>query len=122
MPCYFNLPDFPLVQVSLPLPIPLTGQVLVKVIACGVWRTDLHIIDRELNRPKLPLILGHEIIGMVVKTGELVDILKNGDLVGIPWIGTHVVNASIVSVVAKTFAIGLYLPDILWMGGLLSIQ
>jgi hypothetical protein len=66
--------------------------------------------------------LGHEIIGMVVKTGELVDILKNGDLVGIPWIGTHVVNASIVSVVAKTFAIGLYLPDILWMGGLLSIQ
>ena len=63
-------PGLPLVQVSLPLPIPLAGQVLVKVIACGVCRTDLHIIDGELDCPKLPLILGHEIIGMVVKTGE----------------------------------------------------
>ena len=80
-------PGLPLVHTSVPLPTPLTGQVLVKVIACGVCRTDLHIIDGELDHPKLPLILGHEIIGMVVKTGDQVEFLKNGDIIGIPWLG-----------------------------------
>jgi propanol-preferring alcohol dehydrogenase len=55
----------PLVYKTLPLPIPLPGQVLVKVLACGVCRTDLHIIDGELQSPKLPLIPGHEIIGTI---------------------------------------------------------
>jgi alcohol dehydrogenase, propanol-preferring len=80
-------PGSPLVYMSVPLPTPLTGQVLVKVIACGVCRTDLHIIDGELDHPKLPLILGHEIVGIIVKTGDDVGSLKNGDLVGIPWLG-----------------------------------
>ncbi len=80
-------PGSPLVHMSVPVPTPSAGQVLVKVIACGVCRTDLHIIDGELDHPKLPLILGHEIIGMVVKTGDQVESLKNGDLVGIPWLG-----------------------------------
>jgi alcohol dehydrogenase, propanol-preferring len=63
------------------------GQVLLKVFACGVCRTDLHIVDQELTTPKLPLIPGHEIVGMVVKTDQQVIRLKVGDLVGIPWLG-----------------------------------
>lgn len=82
-----NASGLPLTHVSVPVPTPFAGQVLVKIIACGVCRTDLHIVDGELDCPKLPLILGHEIIGMVVKTGEAVHTLKNGDLVGIPWLG-----------------------------------
>lgn len=77
----------PLVSKTLPLPVPNEEQVLVRVIACGVCRTDLHIIDSELARPKLPLILGHEIIGTVEKTGSKVTSLKPGDLIGIPWLG-----------------------------------
>ncbi len=67
--------------------MPQQAQVLIKIIACGVCRTDLHIVDQELNAPKLPLILGHEIVGMVVKLGESVSDLKVGDLVGVPWLG-----------------------------------
>lgn len=55
---------------QLPLPRPAAKQVLVKVNACGICRTDLHIFDGELNAPKLPLIPGHEIIGSVVSTGD----------------------------------------------------
>ncbi|WP_220417479.1 zinc-dependent alcohol dehydrogenase family protein [Dyadobacter frigoris] len=77
----------PLVSKTLPLPMPSRHQVLVKIIACGVCRTDLHIMDSELQHPKLPLIPGHEIIGTVVKTGSDVSMLKPGDLVGIPWLG-----------------------------------
>jgi propanol-preferring alcohol dehydrogenase len=58
----------------------------VKVIACGVCRTDLHIVDGELGNAKLPLIPGHEIIGLVVKKGSKVRLLKEGDVVGIPWL------------------------------------
>ena len=75
----------PLVYKTLPLPSPLSDQVLVKVIACGVCRTDLHIVDGELQHPKLPLVPGHEIVGMVVKTGEKVTRLIEGDIIGIPW-------------------------------------
>ncbi|MFI5151841.1 MAG: zinc-dependent alcohol dehydrogenase family protein [Chitinophagales bacterium] len=75
----------PLVNRTLPLPRPSSQQVLVKVIACGVCRTDLHILDGELTNPKLPLIIGHEIIGMVVSLGPGVDKLEIGDMVGIPW-------------------------------------
>ena len=77
--------SFGLTNVS--LPVPTADQVLIKVIACGVCRTDLHIIDGELAHPELPLIPGHEIIGMVVLTGMNVTSLKNGDLVGVLWLG-----------------------------------
>src|SRR4051794_36943645 len=75
----------PLVYKTLTLPSPLSNQVLVKVIACGVCRTDLHIVDGELQHPKLPLIPGHEIIGIVVKRGKKVTRLSEGDTIGIPW-------------------------------------
>jgi alcohol dehydrogenase, propanol-preferring len=72
---------------TVPLPVPSSNQVLLKVIACGVCRTDLHIIDGELAHPKLPLIPGHEIVGRVARTGNLVTGLKEGDIVGVPWLG-----------------------------------
>ncbi|MEX6689476.1 zinc-dependent alcohol dehydrogenase family protein [Danxiaibacter flavus] len=75
-----------LVQKDLPLPVASDEQVLIKVIACGVCRTDLHIVDGELMHPKLPLIPGHEIIGTVVQKGPNVHALKEGDVVGVPWL------------------------------------
>jgi len=80
-------PGNPLVEKQLPLPVPSPQQVLVKIIACGVCRTDLHIVDGELKHPKLPLIPGHEIVGIVVKTGNAVSRLKANDIIGIPWMG-----------------------------------
>ncbi|HVV55025.1 MAG TPA: zinc-dependent alcohol dehydrogenase family protein [Mucilaginibacter sp.] len=77
----------PLVYRELPLPRPGIGQVLIKVTACGICRTDLHVIDGELAEPKLPLIPGHEIIGHAVKTSNDVTGIKPGDLVGVPWLG-----------------------------------
>jgi len=73
---------------DMPTPEPLEGQVLVQVHACGVCRTDLHVVDGELQNPKLPLILGHEIVGKVVKPGKNVTGLAVGDRVGIPWLGS----------------------------------
>ncbi len=80
-------PRQPLVLKTLPVPLPAEHQVLVKIIACGVCRTDLHVLDGELTGPKLPLIIGHEIIGVVVKKGEGVSNLNQGDVIGIPWLG-----------------------------------
>ncbi|TMI89749.1 MAG: alcohol dehydrogenase, partial [Bacteroidetes bacterium] len=77
----------PLILETVAIPSPSEHQVLVKIIACGVCRTDLHIVDSELPHPKLPLILGHEIVGMVVKKGNKVGNLNVGDLIGIPWLG-----------------------------------
>jgi len=68
------------------LPTPTTQQVLIKVIACGICRTDLHIIDGELTQPRLPLIPGHEIVGVVVKKGDEVTRLQEGDFVGVSWL------------------------------------
>jgi alcohol dehydrogenase, propanol-preferring len=68
-------------------PGPGPHQVLVKVHACGVCRTDLHIIDGELTQPKLPLVPGHEIVGTVAAVGAAVDKLHIGDRVGVPWLG-----------------------------------
>jgi len=82
-----EVPGQPLIEKTIPLPVPSAKQVLVKIIACGVCRTDLHIMDSELSQPKLPLIPGHEIVGTVVKLGDGVKKLKIGDLVGIPWLG-----------------------------------
>jgi propanol-preferring alcohol dehydrogenase len=80
-------PGKPLQAVNMPVPRPATTQVLIEVRACGVCRTDLHIADGELVHPKLPVILGHEIVGTVVGLGEKVQGLKPGDRVGVPWLG-----------------------------------
>lgn len=77
----------PLRLAEVPVPKPGTGQVLIRVRTCAVCRTDLHVIDGELNKPKLPLIPGHEIIGIVEEKGSGVDRFKIGDRVGIPWLG-----------------------------------
>jgi propanol-preferring alcohol dehydrogenase len=68
-------------------PVPGPGQVLIRVAACGVCRTDLHVVDGELTRPKLPLIPGHEIVGRVVATGAGVRHWAPDDRVGVPWLG-----------------------------------
>ncbi|MGH6799290.1 MAG: alcohol dehydrogenase catalytic domain-containing protein, partial [Roseiarcus sp.] len=68
-------------------PRPGAQEVLIKVHACAVCRTDLHIIDGDLTRPKLPLILGHEIAGEVAASGAAVARFKRGDRVGVPWLG-----------------------------------
>jgi len=80
-------PGTPLRQVELPKPSPLPGQVLVKVAACGVCRTDLHVVDGDLDEPKLPIIPGHEIVGHVCELGAGVTHFAVGDRVGIPWLG-----------------------------------
>src|SRR5262245_38349655 len=69
------------------IPTPLEGQLLVEVHACAVCRTDLHVIDGELQRPKLPLIPGHEIVGHVRQVGPSCKRFAVGDRVGIPWLG-----------------------------------
>jgi len=68
-------------------PEPSAGEVLLKVKACGVCRTDLHIADGDLKSPKLPLVLGHEIVGVVVATGSRVKGFVLGQRVGVPWLG-----------------------------------
>src|SRR3989449_1724477 len=68
-------------------PRPNAGQLLVRVSACAVCRTDLHIVDGELPEPKLPLIPGHEIVGRVEKIGRAVKTFREGNRVGIPWLG-----------------------------------
>lgn len=77
----------PLVHREVPLPHVGDRDVLIKVFACGVCRTDLHIIDAELPNAKLPLILGHQIVGIVEKKGEKATRFQKGDLVGVPWLG-----------------------------------
>ncbi len=77
----------PLVLKELEIPKPNANQVLIKVKACAVCRTDLHILDGELKEPKLPLVLGHEIVGEIVELGNKVKGLKTGDLIGVPWLG-----------------------------------
>jgi len=77
----------PLREKELPVPRPNPEQLLIRVHACGVCRTDLHIVDGELPNPKLPLIPGHEIVGTVVETGERVQRFRVGDRVGVPWLG-----------------------------------
>src|ERR1700726_1025979 len=77
----------PLALHDLPEPKPDRGQLLVRVNACAVCRTDLHEVDGELPNPKLPLILGHEIVGRVTRVGERVSLLSVGQRVGVPWLG-----------------------------------
>jgi propanol-preferring alcohol dehydrogenase len=80
-------PGGPLRYRQMPIPQPGPRQVLLRVRACGVCRTDLHTLDRELPNPKLPLIPGHEIVGIVERTGNEVGFFRPGDRVGVPWLG-----------------------------------
>jgi propanol-preferring alcohol dehydrogenase len=80
-------PRLPLAVEERPVPAPGPQEVLVRVRACGVCRTDLHIADGELPEPKLPLVLGHQVVGVVVEAGREVQDLRPGDRVGIPWLG-----------------------------------
>lgn len=82
-----DAPGRPLRQAELAMPIPGPGQVRVKVLACGVCRTDLHVVDGELAHPKLPLVPGHEIVGRIDAVGPGVWDLALGERVGIPWLG-----------------------------------
>ncbi len=77
----------PLVLRTLPDAVLGPEQVLLEVAACGVCRTDLHILDGELPRPKLPLVLGHEVVGRVLARGAAVEHLAVGQRVGVPWLG-----------------------------------
>jgi alcohol dehydrogenase, propanol-preferring len=80
-------PGTPLRLAHLPVPEPGAGQILVRVRACGVCRTDLHVVDGELTEPALPIIPGHEIVGHVVAAGAEVERFRLGERVGIPWLG-----------------------------------
>jgi propanol-preferring alcohol dehydrogenase len=77
----------PLRMADAPVPRPGTGQLLIRVHACAVCRTDLHVVDGELPKPKLPLVPGHEIVGTVAEKGAGVARFEIGDRVGIPWLG-----------------------------------
>jgi propanol-preferring alcohol dehydrogenase len=77
----------PLRLERLPVPEPGPGQVLLRVLACGVCRTDQHIVDGELAHPKLPLVPGHEVVGTVQACGAGVTRLREGTRVGVPWLG-----------------------------------
>jgi propanol-preferring alcohol dehydrogenase len=81
-----DAPRTPLRQAELPDPVAGAGQVLISVHACGVCRTDLHVADGELREPKLPLVLGHQIVGTVTAVGDGAE-LATGARVGVPWLG-----------------------------------
>jgi propanol-preferring alcohol dehydrogenase len=83
----FSGPGHPLALTELPPPVPGPGQILIRVRACGVCRTDLHIVDGELTDPKLPLVLGHQIVGIVESRGPGADRFALGARVGVPWLG-----------------------------------
>ncbi|HLJ23259.1 MAG TPA: zinc-dependent alcohol dehydrogenase family protein [Candidatus Acidoferrales bacterium] len=80
-------PGKPLVLRELPEPEPKARQVQLQVLACAVCRTDLHVVDGELPNPKLPLIIGHEIVGRVARLGDGASRLTVGQRVGVPWLG-----------------------------------
>lgn len=82
-----DAPGRPLRPAELPVPEPGPGEVLVRVRACGVCRTDLHLVDGELPNPKLPVVPGHEIVGEVVALGPGVEEPHPGQKVGVPWLG-----------------------------------
>jgi propanol-preferring alcohol dehydrogenase len=77
----------PLRPAELPDPEPSPGQLLLRVHSCGVCRTDLHIVDGELSRPKLPLVPGHQIVATVIGAGEGAERFAEGARVGVPWLG-----------------------------------
>ena len=72
--------------IELPLPVPGPEEVTIKVLACGVCRTDLHVVDGDLPDPAIPIVPGHEIVGVVHQAGSRVERLQPGDRVGVPWL------------------------------------
>jgi alcohol dehydrogenase, propanol-preferring len=80
-------PRQPLEEAEIPEPLAGPGQILLRVLACGVCRTDLHIVDGELAEPTLPLVLGHQIVGEVVATGPGARRFAVGELAGVAWLG-----------------------------------
>ena len=82
-----DAPHQPLRLASVAIPMPGSGQVLLRVQACAVCRTDLHVVDGELTQPKLPLVPGHEIIGTIAARGPGAERFALGDRVGVPWLG-----------------------------------
>lgn len=80
-------PGEPLILKDILRPTPTADQVLIRVLTCGICRTDLHIIDGELTQPRLPLVLGHQIVGVVEAIGSNVDRFEPGERVGVPWLG-----------------------------------
>ena len=80
-------PGTPLVMRERQIPQPGAGEILVEIAACGVCRTDLHVVDGELPEPKLPIVPGHEIIGRVAEIGTGVTGFAPGERVGVPWLG-----------------------------------
>lgn len=83
-----DAPGRPLRAAVVPEPVPRPGQLLLRVSACAVCRTDLHVLDGELREPKLPLVLGHEIVGVVEACGEGASRFAPGERVGVPWLGS----------------------------------
>lgn len=82
-----DAPQQPLRLARIPVPVPSDHEVLLRVTACGVCRTDLHIADGELPSHKSPLTMGHEIVGIVVRAGAHAHAVAVGDRVGVPWLG-----------------------------------
>jgi alcohol dehydrogenase, propanol-preferring len=82
-----NSPGERLEPVEISEPEPGPGQLAVRVLACGVCRTDLHIVDGELTQPKLPLVCGHQVVGEVVGAGAGAERFETGSRVGVPWLG-----------------------------------
>jgi propanol-preferring alcohol dehydrogenase len=83
----FKRAGAPLEQVELASPVPGPGQVRLRVRACGVCRTDLHVVDGELAEPKLPLVLGHQVVATVEEAGPGAERFEPGERVGVPWLG-----------------------------------
>jgi len=80
-------PRTPLVMRERPIPVPTDSEILATVSACGVCRTDLHVVDGDLAHPNLPLVPGHEIVGRVAKIGRNVSGFVPGERIGVPWLG-----------------------------------
>lgn len=80
-------PRRPLRLQQRPLPVPAAGEVRLRVLACAVCRTDLHVIDGELPQARYPIVPGHEIVGVVHALGPGVETLRRGQVVGVPWLG-----------------------------------
>src|SRR5688572_1367812 len=77
----------PLALVQRALPVPRDGELRLRVLACAVCRTDLHVVDGDLRLPQLPIVPGHEVVGEVEALGPGVDKIRPGDRVGVPWLG-----------------------------------
>ena len=82
-----SAPGKALVSTELPDRMPGPGEIRVKIVVCGVCRTDLHVVDGELPYPNSPIIPGHEIVGRVDRLGAGVEGLRVGERVGVPWLG-----------------------------------